>query len=163
LVIFFVQNNNCTTLWRKSKRKNSQIKAAWSGGKEYVHKDVFQVHALSFDDTIAELPPSLLEKTGNVPYTKPYFLGETALSRDAIYTNIKDRMVSEFEVDGDVISPEKRLYDDLALDSLDAVDLLVSLKDHLKGNIDPALFKDARTVADLVTVLLPVWKTGTAE
>ena len=84
------------------------------------------------------------------------------MSRDVIYTKIKDCMVSEFEVDGDLIGPEKRLYDDLALDSLDAVDLLVSLKEHLEGNVDPALFKDARTVEDLIAILLPIWKTETA-
>lgn len=68
--------------------------------------------------------------------------------------------MTEFELDGDLILPEKRLYDDLDLDSLDAVDLVVSLKEHIEGAIDPALFKNARTVGDVIAILAPIWKSA---
>jgi acyl carrier protein len=77
---------------------------------------------------------------------------------DAVFTKLKEILISEFEIDAGAISLEKRLYDDLELDSLDAVDLVVSLKNHIEGKIDPALFKDARTVADVVSILHPLWK-----
>ena len=77
---------------------------------------------------------------------------------DAVFTKLKEILISEFELDAGAISPEKRLYDDLGLDSLDAVDLVVSLKDHIDGKIDPTLFKDARTVADVLAILRPIWK-----
>jgi acyl carrier protein len=71
---------------------------------------------------------------------------------------VKELLIAEFELDADSIRPEQRLYDDLELDSLDAVDLVVCLKDHIEGKIDPALFKNARTVADVVDILCPLWK-----
>ena len=80
------------------------------------------------------------------------------MSKDAIFQKVKEILIAEFEIDGDSIGPEKLLYDDLELDSLDAVDLVVSLKEHIEGKIDPALFKDARTVADVVDILHPLWK-----
>jgi acyl carrier protein len=82
------------------------------------------------------------------------------MDKDEIYTTVKELLISEFQIQGDVISPEKLLYDELDLDSLDAVDLLVCLKDHITGNLDPALFKNARTVQDLINILLPLWQGG---
>ena len=82
------------------------------------------------------------------------------MNTDLIYTKLTELLSSEFEIDPGAVSPEKRLYDDLDLDSLDAVDLVVSLKDHIEGKIDPALFKDARTVADVVAILRPLWKSA---
>jgi acyl carrier protein len=80
------------------------------------------------------------------------------MNRNEIYSEIKGLLVSEFEIQDDLISPGKLLYDELDLDSLDAVDLLVCLKDRIAGNLDPSLFKNARTVQDLVDVLLPLWQ-----
>ena len=68
-------------------------------------------------------------------------------------------MVSEFEIDAESISPEKLLYDELKMDSLDAVDLIISLKDYIGDKVSPALFKNARTVQDVVDLLQPLWKT----
>jgi len=67
-------------------------------------------------------------------------------------------MVSEFEIDDDSISLEKRLYDDLQLDSLDMVDLTLNLKDYTNEKIDPTLFRNACTVQDLVDSVYPLWK-----
>jgi acyl carrier protein len=85
------------------------------------------------------------------------------VNKDAIFEKVKELLVAEFELDRGAIDPEKRLYDDLDLDSLDAVDLIVSLKDYIQGKIDPALFKDARTVQDVVDLLHPLWKNDRLE
>jgi len=77
---------------------------------------------------------------------------------NTVYTKLKDLMVSEFEIEAGLISLEKRLADDLKLDSLDMVDLIVCLKDHINEKIDPSLFKDACTVQDLVDLVHPLWK-----
>jgi acyl carrier protein len=82
------------------------------------------------------------------------------MNRDEIYTTVKELLISEFQTQADLISPEKLLYDELDLDSLDAVDLLVCLKDRIAGNLDPALFKNARTVQDIINILLPLWQVG---
>jgi len=80
------------------------------------------------------------------------------LNKAAVYEKIKELMISNFEVDADSISPEKRLDDDLKLDSLDMVDLILGLSDYIGEKIDPTLFKDAYTVQDLVNSVSPVWK-----
>ena len=78
--------------------------------------------------------------------------------KEEIFPAVKEILISEFEIQADLISPEKLLYDDLDLDSLDAVDLLIYLKNHVAGNPDPAIFKNARTIEDIIETLIPVWQ-----
>jgi acyl carrier protein len=78
------------------------------------------------------------------------------LNKDETFLKLKEILVSEFELASEDISPEKQLYADLDLDSIDAVDLVVAVKEFIPGRIEPALFKDARTVQDLVDLLQPL-------
>jgi acyl carrier protein len=78
--------------------------------------------------------------------------------KEEIFATIKKLLTEKFEVKSDLISPEKLLVDELDLDSLDAVDLLIYLGSYINGKLDPALFKDAKTVLDLVNILEPLWK-----
>ena len=82
------------------------------------------------------------------------------MDKDAIFSKVKELLASEFKVDAESIRPEKRLEEDLELDSLDAVDLVLSLKDYIGEKVDPALFKKARTVQDMVDLLQPLWKAA---
>ena len=68
-------------------------------------------------------------------------------------------MSSAFEIPADLITPDKLLDEDLELDSLDMVDLILALADQVDEKIDPSLFKDARTVQDLVDLVHPFWKS----
>jgi acyl carrier protein len=69
---------------------------------------------------------------------------------------MRDILASEFEIDPGAIRPEAKLYEELDLDSIDAVDLVVKMKEFIPGRIDPALFKNARTVQDVVDLLYPL-------
>jgi acyl carrier protein len=80
------------------------------------------------------------------------------LDKTAIYEKLKELMICELGLDADSISPEKRLNDDLKLDSLDMVDLILILNDYIGEKIDPTLFKDSCTVQDLVNLVSPLWK-----
>ena len=80
------------------------------------------------------------------------------MDKDVIFTTIKEILISEFNISADSISLEKQLEEDLDMDSLDAVDLLSNLTDHIKGEPDPGMFKDARTLGDMVDLLVPIWK-----
>ena len=82
------------------------------------------------------------------------------MNKDVIFEKLKEVLVAEFEIEAGEVRLEQRLDEDLKLDSLDAVDLVLSLGDHIRGKVDPALFKDARTLADVVNVLEPIWKDG---
>jgi acyl carrier protein len=78
------------------------------------------------------------------------------MTKDDVFNKIKDILTSEFEIDNASIRPESLLYEELDLDSIDAVDLVVKMKEFIPGKIDPALFKNARTVTDLVELLYPL-------
>ena len=82
------------------------------------------------------------------------------MEKVAIYEKLKGLMVAQFELNADSITLEKRLSDDLDLDSLDMVDLILGLNDHIDKKIDPTLFKNACTVQDLVDLIYPIWKSA---
>ena len=67
-----------------------------------------------------------------------------------IYTVLQGILVDEFEIDADDISLDAHLYQDLDLDSIDAVDLVVKLREITGKKIEPDAFKQVRTVQDVV-------------
>ena len=71
-------------------------------------------------------------------------------NREEILTAIKEIMVEMFEIDEQAITLEARLYEDLDFDSIDAVDMIVRLKEMTGKTIKPEDFKTARTVSDVV-------------
>ena len=72
------------------------------------------------------------------------------MTRDDIFAQIKAALVELFEVDEEAITPEARLYQDLELDSIDAIDLVVHLQKLTGKKIKPEEFKSVRTVNDVV-------------
>ncbi len=59
-------------------------------------------------------------------------------------------LVEMFEVPEEAVTPEAHLFEDLDLDSIDAVDLVVRLQDYTGRKIPVAEFKSVRTVGDVV-------------
>lgn len=72
------------------------------------------------------------------------------MEKQQIYDKIREALIEDFELDPEKVVPEARLYEDLNLDSIDAVDLIVKLKTFIPRNIDPAVFKSMRTLQDVV-------------
>ena len=70
-----------------------------------------------------------------------------------LYNKIKDILVSQFEVDASLISIDANLYEELEIDSIDAVDLMVRLKQLTGKKIPPEQFKGIRTIGDVLTTL----------
>lgn len=75
------------------------------------------------------------------------------MDKQAIFDKLKAALIEDFEMDEAKVTPEARLYEDLELDSIDAVDLIVKLKSFLPTNIDPEVFKAVRTVQDVVDAI----------
>ncbi|MEM0515876.1 acyl carrier protein [Pseudoalteromonas sp. YIC-827] len=67
-----------------------------------------------------------------------------------IYDVLRGILENDFEIDADDISMEANLYEELDLDSIDAVDLVVKLREITGKKIEPEAFKQVRTVADVV-------------
>ena len=72
------------------------------------------------------------------------------MTRDDIFAQIKAALVELFVVDEEAITPEARLYQDLELDSIDAIDLVVHLQKLTGKKIKPEEFKSVRSVNDVV-------------
>lgn len=77
----------------------------------------------------------------------------TIKSRDDILTHLRAVLVELFELKPEQIVPESRLYEDLDIDSIDAVDLILKLKDLTGRKIQPQTFKHVRTVGDIVEAI----------
>ena len=71
-------------------------------------------------------------------------------NREEILAEIKTIMVEMFEIDEATITPVARLYEDLDFDSIDAVDMMVRLKEITGKAVKPEDFKSARTIGDVV-------------
>ncbi|MFT7682485.1 acyl carrier protein [Moritella dasanensis] len=71
-------------------------------------------------------------------------------SREHIYQTLADILVEEFEIEADDINMSANLYTDLDLDSIDAIDLVIKLRDITNEKIEPEVFKLVRTVEDVV-------------
>lgn len=77
----------------------------------------------------------------------------SVMSREEIYNWIVDTLHEMFEIDKSAITPQSNLYTDLDIDSIDAVDLAVKLKELTGKRIQPEVFKSVRTVDDVVNAL----------
>jgi acyl carrier protein len=74
-------------------------------------------------------------------------------SRDEILDSIKKIMLEMFEIEEDQVNLDARLYEDLDFDSIDAVDMIVRLKEITGREVKPADFKAAHTVGDVVEAI----------
>lgn len=74
------------------------------------------------------------------------------MTKNELFERIATILHDSFEIEPARITPEARLYDDLDIDSIDAVDLIVQLKPLLGRSLQPDAFK-VRTVQDIVDVL----------
>jgi len=75
------------------------------------------------------------------------------MTREEILGKVRDTLVGEFELEAGRITPEARFFEDLDLDSIDAVDLIVRLKNEYDLQVLADDFKSIRTIGDLVAVL----------
>ena len=71
-------------------------------------------------------------------------------NRDEILATLSGHLQEMFGIAAERILPAARLYEDLELDSIDAVDLIVKLQHYTGRKIAPAEFKSVRTVSDVV-------------
>jgi acyl carrier protein len=77
----------------------------------------------------------------------------SSMSRDELYAWVVDLLAEMFELDKADLSPESNLYADLDIDSIDAVDLAVKLKQLTGKRLQPEVFKTIRTIDDVVSAL----------
>ena len=75
------------------------------------------------------------------------------MTKDELQERVTALMVEHFEIERERIQPNSRLYEDLDIDSIDAVDMIVQLRPLLGKRLQPEAFKSVRTVQDVVDAL----------
>jgi acyl carrier protein len=66
---------------------------------------------------------------------------------------INDTLIDLFDLAPERLVPTARLYEDLGLDSIDAIDLIVKLSEYSGRKLSGEEFKKVRTLQDLYTVV----------
>ncbi|RPJ03695.1 MAG: acyl carrier protein [Spirochaetaceae bacterium] len=86
------------------------------------------------------------------------------MTKEEISHKVVEILHETFEIPMESIKPESRLFEDLDLDSIDAVDLIVKLQNYTDSKINPEVFKSVRTISDVVDAIHSLaLKTGGQE
>lgn len=72
------------------------------------------------------------------------------MTEQEIQKVLTDALVSLFEVEGDKITLETNLYQDLEIDSIDAIDLIDYIKRQTGYKLQADDFRNVRTVGDVI-------------
>ena len=75
-------------------------------------------------------------------------------TKEEVLAEIKKVLVDEFELDEAKLVPEAKLFEDLDLDSIDAVDLVVRLQNITGLKVKAEDFKAIRTLGDVADVIV---------
>jgi acyl carrier protein len=75
------------------------------------------------------------------------------MSDEEVLVEVKKVLMEEFEVEEEVITVEASFYEDLGLDSLDAIDLIVTLNNLYDIEVEPTESEEIRTVQNLIDIV----------
>lgn len=75
------------------------------------------------------------------------------MGNQEIFAKLRELLVELFEIEPGKVTLEANLFKDLDIDSIDAVDLIIKLKEITGRRIQPEAFKQVRTVGDVVNVV----------
>ena len=70
-----------------------------------------------------------------------------------VLEKVKNILAEQFDVEEDSITAETNLQEDLGADSLDVVDLLMSIEDEFEAEIPDEEVENIHTVGDLVSYI----------
>ncbi|BFU60918.1 acyl carrier protein [Rodentibacter sp. JRC1] len=83
------------------------------------------------------------------------------MTEQEIQTLLVNALETLFEVDPKSITPETNLYEDLEIDSIDAIDLIDHIKRETGHKLQAEDFRNVRTVADVVQAVAKISQTQT--
>jgi acyl carrier protein len=75
------------------------------------------------------------------------------MTDEQILDKLKEILAEAFEISPERIVPEAKLFEELDLDSIDAVDLAIKLQELTGKRIKPEDFKTVRSVGDVVATV----------
>lgn len=74
----------------------------------------------------------------------------STVTKEQIFAEVAKILVEELEIDANDVTLEANLFEDLDLDSIDAVDIAVRMQKFTDKKLSPEEFKKIRTVNDVV-------------
>ena len=83
-------------------------------------------------------------------------------TREEIFDTLRDALVELFELEPERITEDANLYQDLEIDSIDAVDLIDHIKRQTGKKLAAEEFKAVRTVGDVVEAVYQVVNADSA-
>ena len=79
-----------------------------------------------------------------------YFLGETIM----VFEKVKEILAEQLDIENlDSISMDSLLVEDLGADSLDSIDIVMSVEDEFKIEVPDEVVENMTTVADIVNFI----------
>jgi len=75
------------------------------------------------------------------------------MTDEQILAQLKTILADAFEIDAQRVTLATHLFEELDLDSIDAVDLAIKLQEMTGERIKPEDFKSVRTVGDVVSTV----------
>jgi acyl carrier protein len=75
------------------------------------------------------------------------------MTRDEIFAQIREALVTNFEIPEERVTIDARLMDDLELDSIDAIDMAVHIQAMTNVRLDEDSLRSLRTVGDAVDLV----------
>ena len=81
-------------------------------------------------------------------------------NKEEIYLKVRSIFEELFEIEAQKITLDANLYQDLDIDSIDAIDMVVELKNMTGKKIQPEEFRSVQTVQDVVDQVYKLLNDG---
>mgnify|MGYP003458103982 FL=1 len=75
------------------------------------------------------------------------------MTKEQIFDILKEALIELFEIPQEKITLESKIYEDLEIDSIDAIDMIDYIKKKTGYRMEAADFKEIRTLGDIVDVV----------
>ena len=75
------------------------------------------------------------------------------MKQEEIFEILKSALMQLFEIEESKITPQTRIYEDLQIDSIDAIDLIDHIKRKTGNRLMPEDFKNVKTLEDIVNAV----------
>ena len=77
----------------------------------------------------------------------------TPMTKEQVLVRVREILVESFELEPEDVQPDAHLIDDLDLDSIDAIDLAVSLEENTGLDISEDELREIQRVQDVVDLI----------
>ena len=79
---------------------------------------------------------------------------QSSMTSEEVFNDLKIILSEEFEVEEELITLGASFYDEMGLDSLDAIDLVVNISDKYNIDIGNKAIEETKTIQQLIDAVL---------